>query len=199
MKRSPGGFRFRMVAIIAPLIALALGSFWLFEVMRRAGEEAMPAAERKEPDFYVENFSYVKIGKTGKAQYHFSGAKMTHNPQDDSYDIALPVINSVGKENGRGPMVVRADRATVNSDNSQIHMYDNVRLDRPATADAQAMQVRSEYMLVLPDDDIVKTDKPVKIAVGQSVLTGTGMLANNATRELQLSSNVHGTYQAPQR
>ncbi|WP_228535831.1 LPS export ABC transporter periplasmic protein LptC [Noviherbaspirillum malthae] len=192
-------FRFRLVAIIAPLIALALGSFWLFEVLRRAGDEAMPPPERKEPDFYVENFSYVKIGKTGKAQYHFSGAKMTHNPQDDSYDIVLPVINSVGKESGRGPMVVRAERGTVNNDNSQIHLYENVQLDRPATANAQAMHVRSEYMLVLPDDDVVKTDKPVKISVGQSVLTGTGMVANNATRELQLSNNVHGTYQAPQR
>jgi len=199
MKAGPGMFRFRLVAIIAPLIALALGSFWLFEVLRRAGDEAMPAAERKEPDFYVEKFSYVKIGKTGKAQYHFSGAKMTHNPQDDSYDIVLPVINSVGKEGGRGPMVIRAERATVNDDNSEIHLYENVQLDRPATANAQAMHVRSEYMLVLPDDDIVKTDKPVKISVGQSVLTGTGMVANNATRELQLSNNVHGTYQAPQR
>lgn len=199
MKAGPGMFRFRLAAIIAILIALALGSFWLFEVLRRAGDKAMPAAERKEPDFYVENFSYVKIGKTGKAQYHFSGAKMTHNPQDDSYDIVLPVINSVGKESGRGPMVVRAERATVNNDNSEIHLYENVQMDRPATANAQPMHVRSEYMLVLPDDDIVKTDKPVKISVGQSVLTGTGMVANNATRELQLSNNVHGTYQAPQR
>jgi lipopolysaccharide export system protein LptC len=49
---------------------------------------------------------------------------------------------------------------------------------------------------VLPDDDVVQTDKPVEITMGQSKLNGTGMFANNATRELRLSSNVHGTYQA---
>jgi lipopolysaccharide export system protein LptC len=45
----------------------------------------------------------------------------------------------------------------------------------------------------------VKTDKPVVITTGQAKLTGTGMVANNATRELHLTSNVHGTYQAPAR
>jgi lipopolysaccharide export system protein LptC len=195
------GRRFRLVAILAPLVALALGSFWLFEVMRRATNEVIPTAERTEPDFYVEKFNYVKLTKTGKAQYHFSGAKMTHNPLDDSYDIELPVVNNVGTgdRSNSPPTTIRADRATVNSDNSKIHMYDNVRVDRPASENSEAMKVRSQYLLVLPDDDIVKTDKPVEIHLGQSVLTGTGMVANNATRELHLANNVHGTYQAPQR
>jgi lipopolysaccharide export system protein LptC len=39
----------------------------------------------------------------------------------------------------------------------------------------------------------------VEITLGQSKLTGTGMMANNATRELRLTSNVHGTYQASAR
>lgn len=193
----PSARRFRLVAILAPLIALALGSFWLFEVMRRATSDAIPNPQRKEPDFYVEKFSYLKMAKTGEAQYHVSGARMTHNPLDDSYDITLPVINKLGKE--QGPMTMRAERAKVNSDNSEVHMVDNVRMDRPATADSEAMHAQSEYLLLLPDEDVVKTDKPVEIIVGKSKLTGTGMVANNATREFRLASNVHGTYQAPQR
>jgi lipopolysaccharide export system protein LptC len=54
-------------------------------------------------------------------------------------------------------------------------------------------------MLLLPDEDVMQTDKPVEILFGQSKLTGTGMFANNATRELRVSSNVHGTYQVPAR
>ncbi len=197
MNNTPSARRFRLVAILAPLIALALGSFWLFEVMRRATDDAIPNPQRKEPDFYVEKFSYVKMAKTGKTQYHFSGARLTHNPQDDSYDILLPVVNNLG--NAQGPMTMRAEHATVNSDNSQVHMYDKVRLDRPATAGSDAVHARSEYLLLLPDDDVIKTDKPVEITIGQSRLTGTGMFANNATREFRLMSNVHGTYQAARR
>ncbi|RZI44928.1 LPS export ABC transporter periplasmic protein LptC [Herbaspirillum sp. HC18] len=190
-------WRFRFFMTLAPLVVLALASFWLYEVMRRATGDIVPTPERSEPDFYVENFSYVKMSKTGEAQYHVAGEKMTHNPQDDSYDIVQPVVRNL--RNTEAPTTIRAERAKVNNDNSQVHLYENVRMDKPGTPDSEPVQVRSEYMLVLPDDDAMKTDKPVKITVGQSILTGIGMYANNATRELRLMSNVHGTYQATPR
>lgn len=195
--KNAGLWRLRSIVTLAVLIMLALGSFWLYEVLRRASADVIPNPERVEPDFYVEKFSYVKLSKTGAAHYHFAGARMTHNPQDDSYDIALPVVRNLS--NPESPMTMRAERARVSSDNSQVHLYDNVVMDRPGTPTAEPMRISSEYLLVLPDDDVVKTDKPVNITVGSSTLTGTGMFANNATREFTLSSNVHGTYQAPLR
>ncbi len=191
------GLRFRILAIALPAIALALGSFWLLEVMRRSASDFIPNQERSEPDFYVEKFSYVKLGKTGKVQYHFSGAKLTHNPKDDSYDITLPVINNLGE--ATMPMTMRSERAHVNSDNSRIQLFNNVQVDRPASATSQHLHATSEYLLVLPDDEVMKTDEPVEITVGASTLSGVGMFADNATREFRLTSNVHGTYQVPQR
>ena len=190
-------WRIRFVMTLAPLVVLALASFWLYEVMRRATDTEAPGPERKEPDFYVEKFSYVKLSKTGAAQYHFAGERLTHNPQDDSYDIVKPVVSNIS--NAESPMTIRAERARVNSDNSQVHLYENVRMDRPASPTSEPVRVRTEYMLVLPDDDVMKTDKPVEITTDRAKLTGTGMIANNATREFNLTSNVHGTYQAPLR
>lgn len=191
------GLRFRILAFALPAIALALGSFWLLEVMRRSASDFIPDQERSEPDFYVEKFSYVKLGKTGKVQYHFSGAKLTHNPKDDSYDITLPVINNLGE--ATMPMTMRSERAHVNSDNSRIQLFNNVQIDRPASATTQHLHASSEYLLVLPDDEVMKTDEPVEIKLGTSTLSGVGMFADNATREFRLTSNVHGTYQVPQR
>jgi lipopolysaccharide export system protein LptC len=187
--------RFRLAVVMALMIGLALGSFWILEVMRRTSGDYVPKVARSEPDFYVEKFSYVKMSKAGTGRYHISGARLTHNPLDDSYDIELPVINNHGDGNGP-PLTVRAERARVDSDNSKVHLYDNVKMDRPASPNSERLQVKSEYMLVLPDEDVVQTDKPVEINLGPSQLNGTGMFANNATRELRLSSNVHGTYQA---
>jgi lipopolysaccharide export system protein LptC len=183
---------------MALMIALALGSFWVLEVLRRSGSDIIPTAPRTEPDFYVEKFSYVKMSKTGEASYHMSGAKLTHNPQDDSYDIQQPVMHKM-RDNNQPPMTARADRARVDSDNTKVHMYDNVHIDRPASPTEEPLHIQSEYMLLLPDEDVMQTDKPVQITFGLSQLTGTGMFANNATRELRLSSNVHGTYQVPAR
>lgn len=197
-KASPPGRRFRFLIVLMPLIALALGSFWLFEVMRRATDDFIPAPERTEPDFYVENFSYVKLSKSGLAQYHFSGKRLTHNPQDGSYDITQPVVRNF-RDGQQAPTTLRAERAHVNSDNTEVHLHDNVRMDRPASPTAQPLKLNSEYLLLLPDEDIVKTDKPVEIDFGRSKLTGTGMYANNATGDFRLSGNVHGTYQGPLR
>ncbi len=198
MKSLQATMRIRLLASMAFMIALALGSFWVLEVTRRATGEFVPTAERSEPDFFVEDFNYVKVSNTGEASYVISGERLTHNPRDDSYDIRLPVVTNKGQP-GYASSTVRAQRAHVNSDASKVHLYDDVHLDRPASPKSEHLHVTSDYMLVLPDDDVVQTDKAVKITLGLSRLTGVGMWANNATRELRLFSNVHGTYQAAPR
>jgi lipopolysaccharide export system protein LptC len=187
--------RFRLTIIMALMIASALGSLWVLEVVRRESADFLPSAPRSEPDFYVEKFSYVKISNTTKSRYHVSGEKLFHNPQDDSYDIQLPVVNN-RDATMKAPMTIRSERARVNNNNSNLHLYGNVTLDRPASLNSEALRVESDYMLVLPEEDVVRTDRPVNITLGRSRLSGTGMYANNETREFRLSSNVHGTYQA---
>lgn len=185
--------RFRLAVILALSAVLALGSFWILEVMRKGVSDSNPDLPRSEPDYYVEKFNFVRMSKSGQAQYNISGKKLTHNPVDDSYAIQLPVVNSLSNE--RPPMTTRAERAIVDRNSSKVHMYDNVHIDRPATATSEHFHLTSEYLLILPDDDVMQTDKPVDITLSTSKLTGTGMFANNATRELRLSSNVHATYQ----
>lgn len=189
--------RFRLVAILAPTIVLALASFWVLEVMRRSAPDFVDHSPRVEPDFYVEQFNYVKMSRTGEAQYHLSGERLTHNPRDDSYDVASPVVRSVRSQGE--PTMIRAERAWINSDSSEIHLFDNVHMDRPATKDRERVQLRSQHVIVLPDDDAMRSDKHVEITHGRSVLTGTGMVANNASGEFRLRSKVHGTYQPPPR
>jgi lipopolysaccharide export system protein LptC len=195
MNSARSASRFRLAVIMALGAMLALGSFWVLEVMRKGVNDSLPDLPRTEPDYYVEKFNFVRMSETGQAQYNISGMRLTHNPVDDTAAIKLPVVNSLSKE--RPPMTSVAERALVDRDNSKIHMYDNVNIDRPATADTEYFHLKSEYLLILPDDDVMQTDKPVEITLGTSKLTGTGMVANNATRQLRLSSNVHATYQPP--
>lgn len=198
MKDGRPAQRFRLAVLMLPMIALALASFWLLEVMRRTDPELGAEGERSDPDFYVETFSLVKMSKTGQVQYHMAGARLTHNPQDDSYDVVQPVVKQLG-DAGRQPILIQAERAHVNSDASKVHLHDQVLLERAATADREALRLRSDYLLLLPEEDVMKTDLPVEITSGRSRLSGVGMLANNNTRVFELSSRVHGTYQAPAR
>ncbi|MFJ7567420.1 LPS export ABC transporter periplasmic protein LptC [Herminiimonas sp. NPDC097707] len=195
MKSANSANGVRLIVLIALSAALALGSFWLVEVMQRKTEDALPARARTEPDFYVEKFNFVRMGKTGEARYNLTGTEMKHYPQDDSYQIQNPVMHSYSAD--KPPMVSRSLRATISNNSSEVHMYDNVHIDRPASTTSRHFQLKTSYLLLLPDDDVMKTPKPVEITIGESVLTGAGMFANNASGEFRLSSNVKGQYQPP--
>jgi len=185
--------RFRLVALIAVATTLALGSLWLFDVMRRSIEAALPAIPRTEPDYTVENFNLVRLSKTGLPRYNISGAKLTHYPQTDSYEIEKPLLKNFGAE--RPPLTLRAERALADPNDNKIQLYDNVQMDRPASSVSEFFHLKSDYLLVLPDDDVMQTDKAVDITLGTTHLTGVGMFANDATREFRLAGNVHGQFQ----
>ncbi|MNJ99649.1 Lipopolysaccharide export system protein LptC [compost metagenome] len=184
----------RLIVLIALSAGLAFGSFWLVEVMRRQTDDTLPTKQRSEPDFYAEKFNFVRMGKDGTARYNLTGTEMKHYPLDNSYQIQKPVMYSFSKE--RQPMVSRSERALVEKNNTEVHMYENVVIDRPPAAGSQHFQLKTSYLLILPDDEIMKTPKHVDIKVGTSTLNGSGMFANNATGEFTLSSNVNALYQA---
>ena len=184
--------RYRLVLLLGLVIALALGSFWLLQLMRKGVISNAPDARGNAPDYYVENFNFVRMSKVGEARYTVTGKRMIHRPQDDTYEITQPLIYSLSQD--QPPLMMRAERAIAVPDTSKIHMIDKVEADRPASAKSAHFHMKSDYALILPDEDVIQTDKPVQLTLGSAILTGTGMVANNATRELRLAQRVHGTF-----
>ncbi|MBI1892261.1 MAG: LPS export ABC transporter periplasmic protein LptC [Burkholderiales bacterium] len=185
-------YRFRLAFLLVFTIILALGSFWVLDVMQRGLEDSLPLSKRTEPDYYVEQFQFVRLAKGGQVRYHLSGERLVHNPQNDTYEIRLPVIKSLRRN--QPPVILRAERALADPGTNQVQLFDKVQMDRPASINTKPLHLSSEYLMILPDDDVVKTDRPVTITFGNSILQGSGMFANQGTREFRLSSNVRGTF-----
>jgi lipopolysaccharide export system protein LptC len=181
--------RFGLFALLLVGAVLALGSLWLLEVVRRSGVEAARSVKRTEPDYYVDNFTFVRMSETGQAQYVISGKRMVHDPVTDTHLVDQPVVHSLTAE--RPPMTARSDRARVDQNTDKVHLYDNVKLDRPASPKADYFHLDTDYLMLLTDEEVMETDKPVHMVLGKSVLNGTGMRVNNATGELHLDSRVH--------
>jgi len=185
--------RIRLGIIVAVLTALALGSFWVLEIMRRDLNNSLAALPRSKPDYYLEKFNYVKMAVTGQPRYNIIGDKMVHFPQDDSFEITLPLITSL--DPAKPAMTLRSKRARIEDNNSKIHMYDDVNANRAATSTSENMHLSTEYLLLLPDDDIARTDLPAVITMGESIMTGTGMIINDAIGQFELLHDVRGLYQ----
>jgi lipopolysaccharide export system protein LptC len=189
--------RIRLAVLLTILIAMALGSFWVLQAMLNNNAATRPAVASQKADYYVENFVYVKMALNGAARYSITGKRMEHYPINDSFKVQLPFIRNL--DQAKPPMLLRSDRAFIEDDNSKIHMYGNAYAERDPVGKSQKLTVNSEYLLLLPDDDEVTSDQPVKIMLGNSVLNGVGMLANNAELKLELHERVHGIYYATPR
>ena len=195
MRNQRTAHRYRLsVGLVLGLFG-AFGSFWLVEMMNRSGDEMQAGIKVNEPDYIVENFSFVRMTKTGQPSYIISGDKLTHRPLDDSSDIVKPVVRSLSGE--REPMDIHAERARVDQDNTRVTLMENVRIDRAASATSQEMHLATQALTIFPEEDRMETNQPVRLQLGNATATGTAMRANNATRQLQLAGR--GTIVYPPR
>ena len=177
--------RWPLIGLMLGATFLALGSFWLVQVMQDRDEVAA-SPKTSEPDYIVDNFSYVRMSPTGQPRYVISGLRLAHRPDVDVSDIDQPIMRSMTPD--RPHMTVTAATGHVLHEKNQVDMVGNVEVRRPASATTQSLNVRSEALTALPDDEIVKTDQPVEILLGASRLKGVGMVANNATQKLHVAS-----------
>jgi lipopolysaccharide export system protein LptC len=194
-KRHPQ--RWRTALTLAGAVVFALGSFWLLQVLNQKGQDGGVEQPRNEPDYFVDNFSVVRMGADGKPAYIVSGVKLTHRPLDDSSDIELPYIRKLSP--ATPPMDVRSLRGRIDQDNSRVQLNGNVVLDRPAGPGAASMNLKTEALTVFPDADRMETDQPVVLLQGASRMSGVGMRANNATGQIEVAQQLRITIPPPPR
>jgi lipopolysaccharide export system protein LptC len=184
--------RWRMLWILLFGVFFAFGSFWLVQVMRGDQDGPQVAGRGSEPDYIVDNFSFVRMSEAGQPRYVVSGSRLTHRPIGDVSEIDQPVVQSMTTQ--RPHMTMHARRARILHDQNQIDLLGDVDVQRPAGQGVQAMRLRTEALTVLPDEEVMKTDQPVEMMLGGATVRGTGMQANNATQKVHLDGRGHLTY-----
>ncbi|TFW30774.1 LPS export ABC transporter periplasmic protein LptC [Massilia horti] len=180
--------RGRLLALMLMGLLCAFGSFWLLQVMS-GGEETQAGVASTEPDYIIDNFSFVRMSEHGQPRYVLSGARLTHRPVDDVSEIEKPVMHSLTTQHP--PMTVTANHARVLHAKDQVDLIGDVDVVRPETPKYKPLRMRTEELTLLPDDEIMKTDKHVTLTLGGMSVSGTGMVANNATQQVHLDSQSH--------
>lgn len=175
------------------MLALAAASLWLERTVQ-APEHDQSGKLRHDPDFIAEDFGITKMGLNGKPEYSLSAASMLHYPDDQSTDIAEPRL--IQRHDDAPPVVIRADRGQLSKNGEVASFFGNVVVVREASRDRAELRVQTEYLQIVPDSDLARTDKPVVITEDGSRLAGVGMEFNNKTRQFALLSQVRGRFDA---
>lgn len=175
------------------MLALAAASLWLERAVQ-APERDKSGKTRHDPDFIAEDFGITKLDLGGKPEYILSAERMRHYPDDESTHVAAPRL--VQHHDNANPVVIRADHGLIAKNGEDASFYGSVVVVREAGRGQGELRVQTEYLQVVPDRDLARTDKPVIITAGRSRVSGVGMEFNNRTRQFALQSQVRGTFDA---
>ena len=185
MHKARTAHRWRLLATILIGTFLAFGSFWLLQVMNRSDADIGAGVDLKEPDYIVEKFSFVRMTPEGKPRYLFYGDKLTHIPLDDASDVVQPIMQNMTP--GEATMTMTARRARIYHGENKVDLLGQVDINRPPSPTAQGMRVKTEALTVFPDEERMQSDRHVLVTLGAATISGTGMRANNASRQLDFT------------
>jgi lipopolysaccharide export system protein LptC len=175
------------------ILALAAASLWLERAVQ-APEHDNSGKTRHDPDFIAEDFGITKMDLAGKPEYIVSAERMQHYPDDESTSVVAPHL--VRRHDNANPIVISAERGLIVKNGEEARFYGNVVAVREAGRGRSELRMQTEYLQVVPDLDLARTDKPVIITEGRTSLSGVGMEFNNRTQQFALQSRVRGTFDA---
>lgn len=138
----------------------------------------------------------TQINQQGKPSYYTTAS---HATQYSDGTIRLNDINTTVVSYTNAPAwQLHADNGRVHHDNTIIDLWDHVRADRPAGNDMRPLAFRTTSLTVYPNENIIKTNKPVTLYQPgtQNITHAIGMHANTKTKIIHLLSDVQSTYEA---
>jgi lipopolysaccharide export system protein LptC len=183
--------RWRLLFLMLGGVFCAFGSFWLAQVMN-GDDSARNVNFGNEPDYIVENFSFVRMSEAGQPRYVISGERLAHRPVDNTSDIEKPVVQALSTDHPH--MTMTSQRAHVSQNQNQIDLTGDVDIRRPGSDKSQPLHITTEFLTLLPDEEIARTGKPIRMTMGSATVDAVGMVANNATQQIQLGGRGRATY-----
>jgi len=172
--------------ILLVLLVLAV-PFWLNQSLHTPSPSQENGLGRL-PDYVAENFSAVEMGNDGVVRHMLLAKRLVHYPDDDMTDLEQPYF--IETQPGKPAVQVKSDQAKIPGNNENIYLTGNVMLLRNAGKGRGETTLTTSSLHLMPNEDIMKTDKPVVITERNAVIKATGMEMNNRTNVTQLWSQV---------
>lgn len=176
---------------LLPLLGLLGATYWLNQQVRP--ESARPdSGKNHTPDAIMENFSAVKMNEQGAPHFIMNAKKMLHYADDDSTVLEVPRITTLSA--GRPAVHTVAKRGIVSGKGDEVFLHEDVEVLREASAEQSELTLQTEYLHVIPDIDLAKTDRAVTLVDAHNTIHATGLIMDNKARTLKLLSNVRSVH-----
>ncbi|AKQ61997.1 LPS export ABC transporter periplasmic protein LptC [Bordetella hinzii] len=180
--------RFPALIALFLLACLVVGTWWAADYAQRAIPIDPPRRITHEKDAWSRNFVMLRTDPQGKPINRMEGVYGEHFPDDDSYHVTSP--RAIGQRADNPITVGVSKTAIMEQGGKRVVMNGDAHVHRNPDANNDALDVRSQQLILLPDEDLVFTDLPAQVIKGNSRMNGTGMRYNNKTRQLEVHSST---------
>lgn len=169
------------------LIILALLTFWL-DHMTRPPESVRDESLSLNPDYIVEELSGVRMDYEQRIQRKFAAQKLFH-----FLDAEVTQLEQVSFANAdpKNPLMrVYAERAEIINKGEDVYLTGNVKAVRGTDEDNGNITMVTDFLHLIPKENLVKTDQPVTIARFDTTIKAIGLEFDNRIGMIQLLSSV---------
>lgn len=178
--------------------ALAALTYWL-DSQVQPPPPRRDGTQRHDPDIYIEGFRSVTLDDHGRPLQLISGKTARHFGDDQTTEFTDPVLAQT--EPGKPEFRITAAQGRLTGDRKEVFFTGHVRAVRaagpaaPGESPVGPVTVTTEYLHVIPDQQVASTDKAVTIEEPRGIIQSVGLDLDNKAKTLKLRSSVHGTLQ----
>lgn len=175
---------------LLPLLGILAMSYWL-------DQKAQPDVDNTDlhkqhtADAIVDNLKAITLNQQGTPHFIMSAKQLVHYSDDDSTDLTEPEVTALTP--ARPDVYMTSRRGTLSSKGDVVELMDEVKIVRVASKSSSELLVRSDYVKVVPDDEVVSSDRAVTVTEDNSIVSAVGMEMDNRAQTIKLLSRVRAT------
>ena len=182
---------FNLLMAWTPLLLLTAGlllSWWLVRSTNPNVSLNLPQPPSQEADYDVRGFTLKVYDLQGQLKSSMTGASAAHSPITLTTLIERPQV-WIYKEGQ--VTTAQANQGLANEDGSEVQLLGQAVIHRPASAtEPEPMRMRSEFLHLFANTDVVQTDLPIVITKGSDSFKADSMHADNLNQVLGMKGRV---------
>ncbi|MDX2422746.1 MAG: LPS export ABC transporter periplasmic protein LptC [Amphritea sp.] len=150
-----------------------------------------PNPAYQQSDYYIVNGRIRDFAPNGALQQQLSSTQLEHQPALQQILVTNPEMLIY---NAQQPTRKVSSLRGIISDNDDKVVLEGEVLFQDSPDPAEANTLRTESLVLLPQENIAKTDKPVTISSPSGTTSSVGMTIDTDSGILNLLSDVNGVY-----
>ncbi|WP_192021602.1 MULTISPECIES: LPS export ABC transporter periplasmic protein LptC [Shewanella] len=183
----------RTTLAILGFFGAALVLYWQVQV-KRSQMEANQLPDPARPEFIANDLRSTEFNEQGLVQSRVSAKHMEHFQQTNETLFTEPVY-LIYPENGEAEWQLTAELGKLNKETGKVVLEKNVIID--AININEPVQSLTTSMLALDLNTMIMTsDRQINVSGQDFKIQGLGLYADLNAEELELLSQVEGTYEA---